>query len=86
MCVLGVVMEDLAKNMTRVRKRRREMIHFILPTIFQFFPTKIIFSPDPPLFFPISVTTALTKTLNYPSTLRGHTLNAAERFMTYPKL
>ena len=33
--------------------------------------TKITFSPDPPLFFPISVNTALTKTLTYPSTLGG---------------
>ena len=50
------------------------------------FPTKITFSPDTLLFFPISADTALTKTLTYPSTLWGHTLNAAARFMTYPKL
>ena len=47
-------------------------------TIFHFVTTKCP--------FPISVTTALTKTLTYPSALGGHTLNAAARFMTYPKL
>ena len=47
---------------------------------------KVAFSSDPPLFFTISVTTALTKTLTYPCTLGGHTLKAAARFMTYPKL
>ena len=42
-----------------------DMIHFFPP---YFFPTKITFSPDP-LFSHISVTTALTKTLTYPSYL-----------------
>ena len=47
-------------------------------TIFHFVATKCP--------FPISVTTALTKTLTYPSALGGHTLNAAARFMKYPAL
>ena len=46
-------------------------VHFFPPTVSLFFPTKITFSPDPPLFFPISVITALTKTLTCPSTLGG---------------
>ena len=62
------------------------MIHFS-PTIFHFFTTKITFAPDPFFTPPISVTSALTKTLTYPSTLGGHTRNAAvpspARFMTY---
>ena len=48
---------------------------FFPPTVFHFFPTKITFSPDgpdPSFFFPISVTTALTKTLTYPSTFGAY--------------
>ena len=66
---------------------------FFFPSVSQF-STKITFppdlpfffpSPDPPLFFPISVYIALTKSPTYPSTLGTHTLNAAAYFMTYPK-
>ena len=39
------------------------------PHCFYFFPSKLTFPPKPPLFFSISVNTALTKTLTYPSTL-----------------
>ena len=53
--------------------------------IFHFFQQNSLF-PRPPLFFPISKNTALTKTLTHPSTLRVHTLNAMTRSMTYPKL
>ena len=54
--------------------------------LYHFSPIQIIFFPDPPLFFPISVTTALRKTLTYPSILGANTLNAVAHFMTYPKL
>ena len=56
-------------------------LYIFSPQVFHFFPTKFTFSPGPPLFFPISVTT-LTNSLTYPSTLGGHTLNVAVRFMT----
>ena len=49
-------------------------MHFSPAFVF-FFPSNHFF-PRPPLSFPISVTAALTKTLTYPSTLGGHTLNA----------
>ena len=52
-----------------------------------FSPAFFTFSqPKYPLFFPISINKALTKTLTYANTLREHTLNAAARFMNYPKL
>ena len=44
--------------------------HFFPPQFFTCF-SKNYFSPDPPFFFPISLNTALTKTLTYPSTLGG---------------
>ena len=49
-----------------------DMMHCFPPQFFTFFP-KITFSADsdPPLFFPISVNTALTKTLTCPRTLGG---------------
>ena len=54
-----------------------------------FYPQRFLhknyFSPRLPPFVPISVNTSLRNTLIYPSTLGGHTLNAAARFMTYPK-
>ena len=59
---------------------------FFFPSVVHVFPTKITFFSDSPLFFPISVNIAQTKPLNYPSTLGGHILNAAVRFMTYPTL
>ena len=61
------------------------IIHFISQHFFTF-PDKITFSPDSPVFSPISVTTALTKTVTHPSTLGGNTLNSVEHFMTYPKV
>ena len=54
------------------------------PNVFTFFLDK--FFSDTPLFILGSVNTALTKPLTEPSTLGGHTLNAAAHFMTYPKL
>ena len=59
--------------------------HNFFPPHFFTFSTKSFF-PQTPLSFPMSENTALTKTLTNPSTLWGHTLNAAARFMTYPKL
>ena len=56
------------------------------PQFFTFPPHFSTFSLETPLFFPISVTAALTKNLTYLNTLGRHTLNAAARFMTYPKL
>ena len=46
-----------------------------------FSSTKITFPPDPPVFSPISVNTALTKKSTYPSTLG---VPKTPRFMTYP--
>ena len=60
------------------------MMHLFFPQRFLLFSCKNHFPPR--LFFPISGNAALTKTLTSPSTLGGHTLNAAARFMTYPKL
>ena len=62
------------------------MIQLFSQQFFTFSQQNSLVHPDPPLFFPISVTTALTKTLTYPSILGGHTLNAVARFMSYPKL
>ena len=39
---------------------------FVFPHSFHFSPTKITFSPDPPLFFPISVITARTSVMSQP--------------------
>ena len=62
------------------------MMH-LFSSIDTFSPQRgLLFFPDLPVFVPISVNTALTKTLTYPSTEGEHTLNAAARFMTYPKL
>ena len=49
-------------------------------------PQKSLFPQTPLSVIPVSLTTALTKNLTYPSKLGRHTLNAAVRFMTYPKL
>ena len=56
------------------------------PHKFLLFPIELTFPAEPPLFFTISVITVLTKILTYPSTLWGHTLYAAARFMTFPKV
>ena len=53
-------------------------------TLFVFVP-KNTFSPDP-IFSPNSVTTTLRTTLTHPNALGHHTLNAAARFVMYPKL
>ena len=68
-----------------VAQRLQYMIHFPLPTVYHFPPTKITFSQPPPLFPHLSNYYS-DKTLTYPSILGGHTLNTAARFMTYPKL
>ena len=60
---------------------------FFSPTVFWLFHLfQNHFFTDPPSFFPISVNTALTKTLTYPSTPEGYALNATARVMTCPKL
>ena len=64
--------------------RRYDAFVFSQPS--SLFPDKILFFPRTHLFFPISVNTALTKTPTYPSTVGEHTINAAARFITYPKL
>ena len=49
---------------------------FVSPAFFTFSTQKSTFSPDTPIIssFPISVNTALRKTLTYPTTLERHTL------------
>ena len=61
------------------------ILHFLPRQFFAFAHKNNVF-PRPPSFFPISVTTALTKTLTYPGILGVHTLTATARFMTYPKV
>ena len=59
---------------------------FLSPHSFSLFPTNFTFSPDPPLFFPISVNDALTKTPTYPSTRGGAYSQCRGAFHDDPKL
>ena len=74
----GVPGATAREGRAAVKAGRLRMIQFFPPQFFTFFHKNH--------FFPISATTALTKTLTKLSSRVGHTLHAAARFMTYPKL